>query len=101
MQELSLWVLLSATVPTARSGVFLMPRPVWTGSWSLALWMTVYRAPGPVSRMARMTFYSLFSTLFWPLFCEPVLVTRATKKEYSSELGLQNGSKMEPKMEPK
>ncbi len=35
------------------------------------------------------------------LFCEPVLATRATKKEYSGELGSQNDSKMESKMEPK
>ena len=32
--------------------------------------------------------------------CEPVSATRATKKEYSSELGSQNDSKMEPKMVP-
>ena len=36
-----------------------------------------------------------------PLFCEPVLATWATKKEYSSELGPKNYSKMEPGMEPK
>ncbi len=29
------------------------------------------------------------------------MATRATKKEYSSELGPRNDSKMEPKMEPK
>ena len=39
--------------------------------------------------------------LFKTLFCEPVLVTQATKKEYSSELGSQNASQMEPKMESK
>ena len=32
---------------------------------------------------------------------EPLLVTRASQKEYNSELGSQNDSKMEPKMEPK
>ena len=30
-----------------------------------------------------------------------VLATGATKKEYSGELGSQNDSKMEPKMDPK
>ena len=39
--------------------------------------------------------------LFKTHFCEPVSVTRATKKEYSSELGSQNASQMEPKMESK
>ncbi len=38
---------------------------------------------------------------FLPLFCEPVFATWATKKEHSSELGSQNDSKMEPKMEQK
>ena len=28
------------------------------------------------------------------------MATRATKKEYSGELGSQNDSKMEPKLEP-
>ena len=30
-----------------------------------------------------------------------LLATRATKKEYSGELGFQNDSKREPKMDPK
>ena len=30
-----------------------------------------------------------------------VLATRATKNEYSGELGSQNDSKIEPKLEPK
>ena len=46
-------------------------------------------------------FLYIFVHFVLPLFCEPVLATRATKKEYSSELGPQNDSKMEPKMEPK
>ncbi len=35
-------------------------------------------------------------TYFWAL-----LATRATKKEYSGELGSQNDFEMEPKMEPR
>ncbi len=43
----------------------------------------------------------LFFSFFNPLFCEPVLVTRATKKEYSGARGSQNESNMEPKTDLK
>ncbi len=39
------------------------------------------------------------SYFFVALFCEPALATRATQREYSGELGAQNDSKMEPKMD--
>ncbi len=56
---------------------------------------------GYLALSSGLSFSPCLGLFLLPLFCEPVLATGATKKEYSGELGSQNDSKMEPKMEPR
>ena len=55
----------------------------------------------PILASPRISPKECFFVFFFHRLFDPLLRTRAPRKEYSGELGLQNGSKMEPKMEPK
>ena len=86
------------------SDLFLMQSTVLTVGQSDCLIICLFLGRPDLLVAAAVTsrevgFHNLFYSL--PLFCEPVLATQATKKEYSSELGPKNYSKMDPKMVPK
>ena len=75
------------------------------GTWvcwsAVCILQIYYRGPPPdcrVGRIARVDFLYLFVLLLSNTFLETLW---ASKNEYSCELGLQNESKMEPKIEEK
>ena len=69
--------------PSLSKTLFFIKMSIFTGVWQHVL-RQVLLPLGPPSG-------TCFSFFFYPLFCEPVLVPRATKKEYSWDLCLQNG----------
>ena len=74
----------------------------WSWSWVLGAGLLVFlkgHAPPRPEPSPRLSRYFLRVFFFHRLF-DPLLRTRASRKEYSDELGSQNDSKMEVKSEP-
>ena len=64
------------------------------GSWVVGVSL------GTCNPSTQNTPHEFFSVFFFLRLFDPLLRTRASRKEYSDELGSQNDSKMEVKSEP-